>query len=134
MHWTGVFFELVGAFLLAAEAIKTKNLVLLGQKMKGIASKLRRFQRMDEFSFRMLGNVIGIVVLFAMFLFGISASTPALIATQTASGLSLIILVLFLERIARSLEWVERNTANGMVGITGFVSYVISVIIREVIS
>jgi hypothetical protein len=47
MHWLAVFCELLGAFLLAAEAIKTDNLVVFGQKLNGFAPKLLRFHAVD---------------------------------------------------------------------------------------
>ena len=132
MHLVGVAFELLGGFLLAAEAIKTQNLILLAQRLYGIASKIRGFQRADEFSFRMIGNLISMGVLFAMYLFSLGASTPALIMIQLVSGLSLIILVLSLEQIAKGLEWIEGHTANGVVGIAGFLVYAAGIIIREI--
>jgi hypothetical protein len=62
MHVLGVLCELIGGFLLALEAIKTKNLILLAQRLYGIDSKIRGFQRADEFSFRMIGSLISVGV------------------------------------------------------------------------
>jgi hypothetical protein len=50
---------------------------------------------------------------------------------QLASMLSLILLTVFLEQVARGLEWVERNTASGVVSIAGFLLYAAGIIIRE---
>jgi hypothetical protein len=132
MHWLGVAFELVGGFFLAVEAIKTSNLVLLGQKAGGIAAKIRRFKTADEFSFQMIGGLISIGVLALMVILNFAVSTPAVMVIQLVSALSLIILTLVLERIAKGLEWIERNTASGVVGIAGFLLYAVGIIIREV--
>jgi len=128
----GIFFELLGGFFLAVEAIKTSNLVLLAQKMKGVALRIRNFQRRDEFSFRTIGSLISIGVLGAMLVLNVVVSTPALIVIQLVSALTLILLVLFLEQITNALEWIERNTASGVVGIVGFLLYATGIIIREV--
>jgi len=131
MHLLGVLCELLGGFLLAVEAIKTKNLVVVAQKLNSIASKIRGFQRADEFSFRMIGSLISMGVLLALYFFTEGVSTPALAIIQLVSAVSLIILVLFLEQIAKGLEWIERNTASGIVGIVGFLLFAAGVIIRE---
>lgn len=132
MHLLGVLCELVGGFLLAAEAIKTKNLILLAQRLYGIASKIRGFQRADEFSFRMIGTLISVGVLSVVYLLNKDLPTPALAVVQIVSTLSLIILVLCLEQIAKGLEWIERNTTNGIVGIVGFLLFAVGIISREV--
>jgi hypothetical protein len=131
MHLLGALCELVGGFLLAVEAIKTKNLILLAQRLYGIASKIRGFQRADEFSFRMIGSLISVGVLSIVYLLSKDVSTPALAVIQLVSALSLIILVLCLEQIAKGLEWIERNTTSGVVGIVGFLLFAAGVIIRE---
>jgi hypothetical protein len=134
MHLVGILCELLGGFLLAVEAIKTKNLMLLAQKLYIVASKIRAFQRADEFSFRMIGSFISMGVLFALYLLSKEVSMPALAIIQVVSAVSLIILVLFLEQIAKRLEWVERNTASGVVGILGFLLFAAGIIIRETVS
>lgn len=131
MHTIGVLLELLGAFFLAAEAIKTKNLVLLGHKLYGVASTLRRFQQADDFSFRMIGSLISIAVLGALYLLEVSVSVPKLMVIQLVSALSLIITVLSLEYVAKGLEWIERNTASGIVGISGFALYALGIMLRE---
>jgi hypothetical protein len=79
----------------------------------------------------MVGNVIAAVVLLAIFFVNISTSIPTLIAIQVSCGLSLVLLMLFLEHIAKFLLWIQRNTANGAVGIIGFALYAAGVLMRE---
>jgi hypothetical protein len=131
MHTIGVLLELLGAFLLAAEAIKTANLVLLGQRLNGVAYRIRGFHQADSFSFNMTGNIICVLVLLGLLLLNINVPLPILVLVTLASTLSLLILTLSLEQIAKRLEWIERNTVSGVVGIAGFVLYVLGVVIRE---
>jgi hypothetical protein len=131
MHILGVLFEVLGAFFLAVEAIKTANLLKLGRMMHSVALALRRFHTRDEFTFRMSGALLSMLVLLGLVISRIDVPLPAVMLIQVVSSLALILFVLSLERIAAGLNWIERNTASGVVGITGFLLYVLGVLVRE---
>lgn len=151
----GVCFEVIGAFLLAVEAIKTPNMVKLTEKIASAANVLQYFgqQRIFQPDWRGLLKYLAVMtiatvgVLALLFLL-ILGHNPDVSSVQSESPLvmvwHLVVYVLILgptaatilsyifSRIARLLQWIERNITTGIVGIMGFSSYLISVIFREV--
>jgi hypothetical protein len=79
----------------------------------------------------MIGQLLSMFVLLAILIFGIALPFPALAAIQLVSALFLVLLLLFLEQIAKGLTWIENNTANGFVGIVGFLLLATGILIRE---
>jgi hypothetical protein len=139
----GIFLEVMGAFLLAAEAIKTQNLKAIAERLRKVMVELNPFndsEKWRDWQFLLTMTVLGTVVMLLSALTSKSGhpTTDDPIAWFAAYVVCVVIgagtaaiIVYTLRVVVHTIDWTERNTTSGIVGIVGFLSLVAAIVIRE---
>jgi len=150
--------EITAVFFLAVEAIKVENLSSLKGHWNDVYRRVNpKVVFVDEWPknhtftqkyqgefFLIIGYVVGIVALLGiqkvlgysqpvydglssiLIMAGYYLLLPFFIFAAAYSGF-----VFFMERTTLFFEWIEKNTASGIVGIVGFLLYMIQYLLRR---